>query len=406
MLPEALFDTYKQYKSDTRKIIQWLASTAARCGYTQPDQSAPAAEPAKPTKLKGRARKLARDAAAAGMAAKRNGSAVVSERKVEGVQIHVVELKEFVPMVEAIAKSSERTRISTGLIKLFKRCIIKRTGVAQWFQDEHANDGESGGHVHFVEVLRKALQVLVPMHELQEMDKKKFKLSTLENASTANGTTVSSVTNAFGKLEIEETDEVALETMPDAMPVSTGETKQPVNYEVEVDTDDWFYALDCLFQDVHDLLDFVTDIWGRYLDGKVDLAVAAVATNTAIDLVTRAEQSFHMETKSSAMTREFESLGDNHVCWYYFISCCIRDGEKPREDSREALIPLEPWEQVEQSLLLVLKILRTQNSKTVNITRAGWLGTYDPKLNRDTASTRQLYEQDCALMMDMLVTLR
>lgn len=407
MLPEALYDTYKQYKSDTSKIVQWLASTATKCGYTQPDKSAPAAEPAKPTKLRGRARKLARDAATAETAAKRNGSVAMSERKVESVKTHVVELKEFVPMVEAIAKSSETTRISTGLIKLFKRCIMKRTGVAQWFQAEHEKEGESGGHAHFVKVLRKTLQVLVPMHELQEMDKKKFKLSTLENVSTANGTTISSVTNAFGKLEIEETDEVALETVPDAKPVSTGETKQPIKYEVEEDMGDWFYALDCLFQDVHDLLYFVTDIWGRYLDGKLDLAAAAVATNTAIDLVKRAEQSFLVETKSSMMTQKLESGKEDHVCWYYFISCCIRDGEKePRVNPREAIVPLEQWEQVEQSLLLVLELLKTQNSKMINITRAGWLGTYDPKLNLDTASTRQLYEQDCALMMDMMVTLR
>ena len=45
---------------------------------------------------------------------------------------------------------------------------------------------------------------------------------------------------------------------------------------------------DCLFGDIHELLNFVRDIWSRYLDGKLDLAAAAVSTNTAIDLVKRA----------------------------------------------------------------------------------------------------------------------
>ena len=120
---------------------------------------------------------------------------------------------------------------------------MKRTGVAQWFKAEDKHEGESGGHAHFVEVLQKTSQVLVPVHELQEIGKKKFKLSTLDSASTANGATMSSVTNAFGKLEIEETDEVALETVPDAKPVSTGEAKQPVKYEAEEDVGDWFYAV-------------------------------------------------------------------------------------------------------------------------------------------------------------------
>ena len=81
-------------------------------GYSQPVKSAPAAEPAKPTKLKGRARKLARDAASAETAAKRNGFVSLSKRKVEDVKTNLVELKEFVPMAEAMAKSSQTTRIT------------------------------------------------------------------------------------------------------------------------------------------------------------------------------------------------------------------------------------------------------------------------------------------------------
>ena len=104
MLPEGLYDTYKQYKSDTSKIVQWLASTATNCGYNQPVKSAPATEPVKPTKLKGRARKLARDAATADTAAKRNGAVPLPEREVEDVKTHVVELEESVLMAEAISE--------------------------------------------------------------------------------------------------------------------------------------------------------------------------------------------------------------------------------------------------------------------------------------------------------------
>src|SRR5271155_3659171 len=71
MLPDFLFSTYKQYKADTDKITTWLAETAKKCGYKSPfsDPKAPgesvADQRGKPPKLKGRARKLARDAAAA-----------------------------------------------------------------------------------------------------------------------------------------------------------------------------------------------------------------------------------------------------------------------------------------------------------------------------------------------------
>lgn len=58
-LPPDLFTTFKQYKLDTEHIAEWLASTAEKCGFvrSQAIEKAP--------KLKGRARKLARDAAKA-----------------------------------------------------------------------------------------------------------------------------------------------------------------------------------------------------------------------------------------------------------------------------------------------------------------------------------------------------
>ena len=83
------------------------------------------------------------------------------------------------------------------------------------------------------------------------------------------------------------------------------------------------------------------------------------------------------------MTQKLDSVNDDpifHICWYYFMSCCMRDGKEPRVNQQEAIVPLEQWGQVEQSLLLVLELLKTQDSKMINITRAGWLGTYDPKL--------------------------
>ncbi len=40
-LPEAIFSTYTEYKSDTLRIATWLASAATRCRYTPTSTETP-----------------------------------------------------------------------------------------------------------------------------------------------------------------------------------------------------------------------------------------------------------------------------------------------------------------------------------------------------------------------------
>ena len=48
----------------------------------------------------------------------------------------------------------------------------------------------------------------------------------------------------------------------------------------------------CLWDDIHELLDCVKKMWRHYKEGKMELATVAVTTNTAVDLVRRAEHEF------------------------------------------------------------------------------------------------------------------
>jgi hypothetical protein len=67
MSPSFFHTSYKQYKDDTNHIASWLATTAKRCGHPSDLLTSTAAKNDAQTapKLKGRARKLARDAAKA-----------------------------------------------------------------------------------------------------------------------------------------------------------------------------------------------------------------------------------------------------------------------------------------------------------------------------------------------------
>lgn len=107
MLPDFLFSTYKQYKTDTEKITTWLAETAKKCGYTSPfsDPKAPgesvAGQHGKPLKLKGRARKLAREAAAAEK--KTPASSAADGNEIAKETKYTIPVREFEVMAEHMA---------------------------------------------------------------------------------------------------------------------------------------------------------------------------------------------------------------------------------------------------------------------------------------------------------------
>ena len=103
MLPNFLYDTYQQYKADTEKIATWLAETAKHCGWAEANEANGTTniQSNKAPKLKGRARKLARDAAAAEKAG------APSKKNVAKEQMYIIRMKDFVPMAQLIAHATD-----------------------------------------------------------------------------------------------------------------------------------------------------------------------------------------------------------------------------------------------------------------------------------------------------------
>lgn len=416
MLPEALLSKYKQYKHDTASIAAWLHSTAHRCGYDSQAVAKPVTTPAA-GKLKGRARKLARDAASA---AKKPQSDAGKNASSNGETKYEVKIREFVPMAESIADYAAvnaGVKISTGTVKIFKRCIQARTGAIEWFRSSAGADSDSDGdtkstegHTHIVNVLQQALQALIPVHDLQELEKASFKLSEA-NLSKKTDPALS-LSNAFTHLEIEELDEPVNDATRSAAatPVGSSAAPQKVTYSAEEDSEEWIFALFCFFDDLHDIRGYLNSLWAVYMLGHIDLSTVAVVTNTAIDLVRRAEHEFHKNGLSIPKPygdKEFKG----HLCHCYFMETCLREGLPPLGPTKNMLVPLEAYDQVEESFLLVWRVMLIHTEQirhtkgSVPVTRPPWIGTYDPLLDRSTASPEEIYEQDSALLLDMLVTL-
>jgi len=283
MLPECFIDSYKRYKADTRTIATWLTEGAEISGLTTNKNSvhlpnSTVINQQTKVKLKGRARKLARDAA--------NAEQKTREQKLPPPQQYVVKTKDFVPMAIAIAsRRPPKIKPSTTILEVFRRTIAARKSCAMWYAT--GSDGNEG-HQHFINVLEEAFSILKPLAPKEQVDKIRTK-----HTSTARKNIPE---NRFDNLVLEDSDESASEDF--MQPISNPSPLKPPIPDVIYEQDDteneeeFRFASYCLIKDLNDLRQYLLGLWQRYQRNEVDLAVAAATTNMAMDLVRRAEREF------------------------------------------------------------------------------------------------------------------
>jgi hypothetical protein len=295
MLSECFIDSYKRYKADTRTIATWLTEGAEISGFTHknnvPQPIPTVINQQTKVKLKGRARKLARDAA--------NAEKKTREKKPLPPQQYIVKTKDFVPMASAIASwCPPKIQPSTTILEIFRRTIAARKSCAMWYDAK--SDGNEG-HQHFINVLEEALSILKPLAPKEQVDKIRTK-----HAST---TRKKIPENKFDNLVLEDADESPTEDVTQ----STGNSaplKPPtadVIYEQDAteNEEEFRFASYCLIKDLNDLRQYLLGLWRRYRRKEIDLAVAAATTNMAIILVRRAEREF---ARTAAWPKEYAAV--------------------------------------------------------------------------------------------------
>jgi hypothetical protein len=280
MLPECFIDSYKRYKADTRTIATWLTEGAEISGFTNKNS----VHQANPTvinqqtkvKLKGRARKLARDAA--------NAEQKTRAKKPPPPQQYVVKTNDFVPMATAIASwCPPKIKPSTTILEIFRRTIAARKSCAMWYAT--GSDGNEG-HQHFINVLEEAFSILKPLAPKEQVDKIRTKYTPITRKNIPE--------NKFDNLVLEDDDESASEDV--TQPTSNPSPLKPPDVTYEQDDteneEEFRFASYCLIRDLNDLRQYLLGLWQRYQRKEVDLAVAAATTNMAMNLVRRAEREF------------------------------------------------------------------------------------------------------------------
>ena len=211
MIPDFLAGSYKKYKQDTALFTTWLANAAASCGYKpeatkRPHSDQPAQvkslnnQPPLPSapKLKGRERKLARDAAA--RAKKANDD--IPKSQVPATVKYTITTAELLRQAEAVTQSrpTSRVQMPASLRAIVERAIRARQRCSEWFQkSEVHNKYADNRHTHFIEILKQSLNILEPCVEEAEPSAKTHGKRAEPPSEGSTG-----IANRFAALNVED----------------------------------------------------------------------------------------------------------------------------------------------------------------------------------------------------------
>ena len=318
MLPKFLIDSYKRYKSDTSRFLEWLEQTARDC---DPDSQPVETLKTGPAMTKSQKKKTKKRIAA-------NKPADLKALPKAGTP-----LSHFVTLANAIVDSKRDVKAPPLIAALISRAIALRKRCSAWFSTNAKAEATSNkGHSHFVSVLEDVVQILgIPSSSVGDDDKQE------ELAGDKPGEDIETLGNRFSVLEFEEAREDETVAASAKKTGSAAQVSQKADAEVFDDTDDEvedseldeaMFAAFCLLEDLRNLRNFISQIWEDYRENKVDLMSTAVTTNTAIDIARQSSEEF-LERNATYITRLKKRLSttDNEMSAIFFYAACMQRGE-------------------------------------------------------------------------------
>ncbi|KXT03455.1 hypothetical protein AC578_1633 [Pseudocercospora eumusae] len=281
-LQPLLLSTYRRYKEDEKVFSTWLAQAARACGYQTPAKSkashvpsAPSAPPAPSARLKGKARKQA----------KQSGATTTSSAP-EAAQPKAVEysisIAELTKQADFVSSSNQKDSILPSHVEaVLQRAIQGRQKCHHWYSKIGSDKVSDAGHWKFISILQDILGKL------------KGTGSSGAEPSTTKSTKGTNLSNQFAALGVEEPFEEEFPiTAIDIGSQSAGASRRREVYEIE-DIEagqEEVFQLFCFFEDLHALEDHVKAAWLRFFANEISLNVASIITQTAIDIVKRLEK--------------------------------------------------------------------------------------------------------------------
>jgi len=405
MLPNFLQSSFKTYKEDTNTIAAWLASKAKQCGYnsdlidhTDEQGSSGSQPPQASGRLKGNARKKAKNAAKKQPESTPDGSE-------NAVRVsYIIKVKEFTTLAEFIVGFEKPVvTVPKSLVSALNRAIDLRKQHSDWFKGPKGSDGPSDrvndadqSHSYFLDILEQTRAILEPRMPLEVID---------DFLSEPNGDPerpkANELSNKFADLDIQEPSEAFVNA-----PNVVSEPKSISNSRYEAETvhsiEEEYLAAHCLLQDVRKIRFFLRQLWKIHQEG-MDITAVSVTTNTAIDFVRNLERDYLLQFPRKS---DFESIVET----FYKIQCLSR-GEYPNRKQR----PGDPlnfavYDLAEECLLstyiIVSSIQEVISPGSLPVYRPGHFGHRDLSSDWSTKSPRAKFQDDKLVMLEAFPDLR
>lgn len=277
-LPDSLYDTYKQSKAGTTAFLTWLVEEAESSGH----RFAPNAvsQQAKGPRLKGKARRLQKEAAAA-----------------TAVERYTLVTDGILPLAKKlVSRCKTKVQIPQAILHLIQKVIKARQRCTAWYEKQstknHSLRQSNETHIYFTNVLIGTLEILksrtdtdTDMNTNREVKWQRRKLDDHHN------------NNIFGYLELEEIGlQVSAEngeckdTIPPKKPAPSKDAKTRV-YEPEL-SENVGFAVFCMLEDLERLRLYIRRSWERYQFKEISIMNVSVCTNTALEFARQIEVDF------------------------------------------------------------------------------------------------------------------
>ncbi|KAF7552167.1 hypothetical protein G7Z17_g4489 [Cylindrodendrum hubeiense] len=377
MLPSSLISVDQEYKKYTDSVASWLASTAKRCGYPADLLTPVNSQPKADEKPKAKARKRG----------KRKGKVPAPAARETGEK-HIIAINDFIPLAEFIFSTKKPLiLVPDSFSKTIDRVIAVRSSFGTQLSEhgmETAPDSDLK-HFYFVGILEKVREVLRP------------RMSTKTMPTSSDSPEM--MTTRFSGLQVYEPSQEFLDAPNIERPEKS--TEDMVTYEAELQNrfEDAIMAFAMMLDDLDKIRSRIKWIWSNYRDGFSELATAAVATNTALDLARNLMEDVLPIFKDHggaldvckklffmiAHEREGCSL-DETLAWFNGAT---------QHDFYE--IADETYLNAGRLIESFAKVLSPQN---IPIYKEGMLGVYDPESNRDVKTGHEKFTEDNIILTE------
>ena len=322
-LPLSLVDSYKQYKSDNENLATWLANIGGQCGYRlsisnqTTSQSADLSARKTTTRLKGKARKHAREAEA-----NMQNPKIVAK---------TLPLKDYIPLARHIASFAKPpVAVPLSVIKKLGRGITLRHHCASWFSARvhgTVSLASNESHQHFIQVLEEVLKLLKPLCKPASRLGAQTGTASSDSKRAENDVPQLKLSNQFEALALDTVEEEEQEVENISQRKTSGGVgkKSAVARTIFVpekqpQKDEFMLGCFCFFQDLQDVRAFLQGIWQKYKEKQIALITASLITTAALSFIRQAEEVFKTT---------FSQPGDYYDCFVnqMFRQACTAQGQ-------------------------------------------------------------------------------